>query len=100
MAAPKKRRKFSKEFKQDTVRMIVEHDHRLTDVARDLEIDPSTISRWIKQFNAHQEDAFPGNGKLLPADEEIRRLKQQLNRVTMERDILKKAISIFSGPEK
>lgn len=100
MPSPKTRRKFSKEFKQDTARLIVEDGHRVTDVAKDLEIGHSMISRWVREYQENGSDAFPGNGNLLPADEEIRRLKQQLHRVTMERDILKKAISIFSGPEK
>ena len=80
--------------------MIIEGGHVASDVARDLGIDQSVVSRWVREYQENGRDAFPGNGRLLPADEEIRQLKRELNRVKMERDILKKAISIFTGPEK
>ena len=94
------RRTYSKEFKQETVRLVVEAGHHIPDVARDLDIEHSVIRRWVREYRKNSTDAFPGHGKLLPADEEIRQLKRELQRVKMERDILKKAISIFSGPEK
>lgn len=100
MPAPKRRRQFTREFKQDVVRMIIEDNHKVGDVARDFEIDRTLISRWIREYRDHNDAAFPGNGKPLDADEELRQLRRDLARVKMERDILKKAISIFSGPEK
>ena len=80
--------------------MIIESDHRIGDVARDLDIDRNVISRWVREYREHGTDSFPGNGKRLPADEEIYQLKRELARVKMERDILKKAITIFSETDK
>lgn len=61
-----------------------------------MDIEPGDIYRWIREFNRDPEDSFPGKGKLKPDDEEFRRLKRQLADVTEERDILKKAVAIFS----
>lgn len=100
MAAYKGRRRFTKEFKIETVQMILDGTRSITDVCEDLDIHRNTVGRWIREYRDHQEDAFPGNGKLLPADEEIRRLKRELARTKEERDILKKVVSIFSGPKR
>ena len=100
MSARKHRRQYSREFKQDTILMIVDGGHKISDVARDLDIDRSVINRWVQEYKQHEQDAFPGNGKLRPQDEELRQLRRELERVKMERDILKKAISIFSGAGK
>jgi transposase len=54
------------------------------------------MKMWVNQYKEDPENAFPGNGKLKPEDEELRQLKRQLRDVTEERDILKKAVSIFS----
>jgi transposase len=65
-----------------------------------LDIEPRDIYRWIREFNRDPEDSFPGKGKLKPEDEEFRRLKRQLADVTEERDILKKAVAIFSKAKR
>ncbi|RMG61940.1 MAG: transposase [Calditrichaeota bacterium] len=91
-----KRKKFSKDFKRETVRMVLEEEQAVSDLAFDLGIHPNTIYRWVKEFRERGEDAFPGNGQLPPAEAEIRRLKQELARTREERDILKKAIAFFS----
>ena len=97
----KKRRRFSKEFKIDTVNMIMLGDKNVATLAEELGIANTTLYRWIRQYHEDPKDAFPGEGKLKPSDEELRKLRQQLKDVTEERDILKKAIAIFSkGPNK
>lgn len=90
------RRKFSREFKVEAVRMIVEGGHSLYQVARDLEVRPEMVRRWKKQCAEEGAQAFPGSGRLKPEDEEIRRLRRELERVREERDILKKALAVFS----
>lgn len=100
MSAYKPRRRFTREFKQETVELILNGNRSIGDVCSDLEIHRNTISRWIKEYKENGRDAFPGNGKLLPADEEIRQLKRELARVKEERDILKKVVPIFYGPQK
>ncbi len=92
----KKRREYEKEFKQRTVGLVKSGNRSVTEIARDLGIESRNIYRWVKEYNSDPQDSFPGKGKMKPEDEEVRKLKRQLADVTEERDILKKAISIFS----
>lgn len=92
----KRRRKFDKEFKQRTVGLVKEGSLTVMEIAEDLGIESRNIYRWVREYNSDPQDSFPGKGRLKPEDEELRRLKRQLVDVTEERDILKKAISIFS----
>ena len=90
------RRKFSREFKVEAVRMVSEGGHSLAQVARDLDIRPDMIRRWRRQLGEDPEQAFPGVGQRKDRDEEMWQLRRQLERVTTERDILKKALGIVS----
>ena len=76
--------------------MVVEQGRDLYDVCKDLEIRPDMLRKWIKKFENDGMDAFPGSGRLKPEDEENRRLRRENERLRMERDILKKAVAIFS----
>lgn len=96
MEARRTRRTYDKAFKVDAVRMVVEGQHPAPEVAKDLGIDRSMLRRWVIEQTKTGNDAFPGHGKLSPQDEEFRRLKRELERVTEERDILKKAMGVFS----
>lgn len=92
----KKRRVFNKEFKLQTVELIKRGEKKVKEVALDLGVDPGDIYRWIREYNQDPQESFPGKGKLKPEEEELRKLKRQLADVTEERDILKKAVAIFS----
>ena len=94
------RRKFSREFKVEAVRMIRDGGLSLAEVARDLEIRPDMLRRWKRQTEEAGPGAFPGSGRLAPDDEEARRLRRELQRVREERDILKKALAIFSDRQR
>jgi transposase len=91
------RRRFSREFKVDAVRMVSEGGHDLAEVARDLGIRPDMLRKWKRRLEEDGGEAFPGSGRLRPGDEEVRRLRSELRRVQEERDILKKALGIVSG---
>lgn len=93
---PVSRRRYDREFKVEAVIMATRGDKTLTQVARDLGISTNILSRWKRQMTDDPAFAFPGKGNLKPADEEMRRLKKELRDVTEERDILKKALAIFS----
>ena len=93
---PERRRKFDKQFKLDALRLIERGDRSIAAIARDLGIHPNSLLKWREQYHADGTNAFPGNGKLKPADEELRRLRRELEAVTEERDILKKALAVFS----
>jgi transposase len=94
------RRRFDAEFKREAVRLIGSGGRKASEVARDLGISENLLYRWKQQFTSDPAHAFPGKGHLRPEDEELRRLKKQLADVTEERDILKKALAIFSKKPK
>ena len=94
------RRKFSREFKLEAVRMVTEGGYSAPQVARDLEIRPEMLRRWRRQFEKDPEQSFPGVGQRKAREEEMWRLRRDLERVTMERDILKKALGIVSDRQR
>ena len=96
----KKRRKYSREFKQEAIRLWQTTGKSACEVEDDLGITRGRLYRWKRQIEAQGEDAFPGHGRIPAADEELRRLQRELEIVKQERDILKKAVAIFSQPSK
>ncbi len=90
------RRRFSREFKLEAVRMVTEGGHSLAQVSRDLDIRPDMLRRWRRRFEQDPKQAFPGVGQRKARDEEMWQLHRKLDRVTAERDILKKALGIVS----
>ena len=93
-----KRRTYTREFKIETVRMIKTSGKSQAQIARDLDVPASCLTEWKKQYLTEGEDAFPGRGRLRPAEEEVSQLKRELEIVQQERDILRKAVAIFSRP--
>ena len=91
---------YSKEFKAEAVKLVLEQGLGRSQVARDLGVHVSSICNWVNKWQQDGEHAFPGKGKLKPQDEEIRQLKRDLRRTQMERDILKKAIAFFAEVPK
>jgi transposase len=96
MGEYKPRRTYDKEFKREAVRLVLEEGRRAAEVERNLGIGRNVVWRWIREMRSDPKDAFPGKGRLKGPDEEMRALKRELERVTRERDILKKAVAIFS----
>lgn len=95
-----KRREFTPEFKREAVRMVVEQGMPVSRAAKQLGVGPTLLSTWLRQFKADPEEAFPGRGKMKPEQAEIERLKRELARVKIERDILKKATAYFARESK
>ena len=91
-----KRRQYTKEFKIEAVRLIVEEGRRISELSRELGTAQSLLHRWKKKYEEGKIDPFPGKGRLSPEDEELRRLRRENERLRTERDILKKAVAIFS----
>ena len=93
----KKRRKYSKEFQQDVLNMLRTSDKSVPELSKELGIAEQVIYRWNKKYNGNntKEEA-----KLSDQEKEIRELRAKLADVTEERDILKKAVSIFSKQGK
>ena len=96
----KQQRKYDKEFRLSAVKHYESGGKSLREVAEALGIPISTLSGWIKEYKEQGDQAFPGSGNIKPCNEEYYRLKKELDDVKMERDILKKAIAIFSKAKK
>jgi transposase len=92
----KGRRKYDNEFKREAVRLVIEEGRKASEIERNLGITPTLVSRWVREMSEDPEHAFPGKGCLKAPDEEIRRLQRENERLRRERDILKKAVAIFS----
>jgi transposase len=95
-----KRRSFSREFKLEAVSLVTEGGLSVARAARDLGISESVLGRWKSQLAEDSEEAFPGKGHLKSHDEELRQLRRENALLRMERDILKKAVGIFSRVPK
>ena len=95
-----KRRKYTEDFKREAVRLLATSGKSGHEIEDDLGIGRGQIYRWRKQLAQEGGNirAFPGTGK--PRDEELARLKRELAIVREERDILRKAVAIFSRPKK
>ena len=91
-----KYRHFSREFKRDAVQLVTEKGMSVGKVARELEIHPNLLHLWRRQFLAQGDQAFTGKGRVKPENAEIRRLRKELEKVREQRDIFKKALSVFS----
>lgn len=94
----KARPTYTKELKLEAVHLWQTSGKSQSQIAHDLGIPDSTLSHWCLRFAEHGKDAFPGSGHLLPLEEENRRLQRENDFLCQERDVLKKAIGIFSRP--
>jgi transposase-like protein len=91
----RKRRKFSAEFKAETVRLVRDSDKSVTAIARELDLTETALRRWVQQAEV---DAGRGpTGALTTSErEELVQLRRETKRLRMERDILKKATAFFA----
>jgi len=94
------RRTYAREFKEEAVRLAEGSERSAAKIAGELGIHPNLIYRWRKELGEEGEEAFPGHGKLKPSDEQVMRLRRELERIRQERDILKKALVFFAEESK
>lgn len=90
------RRQFSREFKVEAVKLIAERGVSISQAARDLDLGETVLRRWVRELTADPQQAFPGNGVMKPEQAEIERLRKEVSKLKMERDILKKAAAYFA----
>lgn len=88
--------KYDASFKREAVRLVTKEGRSALSVERDLGISNGCIARWRKALSLDGDNAFPGKGKLKVDDEAFRRLQRENEILRQERDILKKALAIFS----
>src|SRR6266487_2611043 len=84
------RRKFTREFKLEAVRLIKERGVSYVQASQDLGVHVSQLRGWVKKLADDPEQAFPGHGQMKPEQLEIARLKREVTKLKAERDILKK----------
>ena len=100
MPARKTRKTYDKEFKISAVKLVLDSGRSIASIASDLGISDNTLFLWKNKYLEDAKNAFPGKGHMKPEEEEIRRLKKEVAHLTMERDILKKAVAFFAKEER
>ena len=95
----RKRRKFTKEFKADVVKMVLEGDKSVAQVARDLDLTESSIGNWVKQAKIDAGDG-PVGALTTEEREELAHLRREVRELRMERDFLKKTSAYFADWKK
>ena len=93
----KERQSYDREFKQKAVELSFARGNA-KEIAEELGIRPELLYRWRREYHQYDKNSFPGKGKpkMTDLERENARLKKELRDAKMERDILKKAVSIFS----
>ncbi|MEE8126731.1 MAG: transposase [Nitrospirales bacterium] len=92
------RRRYTKQFKEEAIRLSSQEGVRLTQIAQDLGIDAGLLRRWCKDAETLGPKAFRGKG--YAHDEEVAKLKRELGRVKRERDFLRDAAAYFAKESK
>ena len=93
----KHRQRYTQEFKRDAVKLVTDQEYGVTEAARNLGINANMLSRWVQQYRSGEHDAFRGNGRVSPEQEELRRLRAENKRLRLEREVLKKAAAFFAN---
>ncbi len=93
-------RAYDKEFKKNAVKLYKASGLPLSQISEELGIPGPTLAGWIQVYEVDKEEAFPGKGNLRPSEAEIMQLRKELAIAREERDVLKKALGIFSSVRK
>ena len=100
MSEHKEKRTYTREFKLEAVRLYESSDRSMREIEQELGITPYLLAKWVQQFRHGEAEAFPGKGKLPEGQEELQRLRREVEILRQERDFLKKAVVIFSEPKR
>ena len=90
------RKSYSRQFKIDAVRLVTDQGYKISEAARNLEINPNLLGKWKNQLAGEIDQAFPGKGHMTSEKEELHRLRKENQRLRMEHEILKKAAAFFA----
>jgi transposase len=100
MSEQKEKRQYTREFKLEAVRLYEASGKSMRAIEHELGITPFLPAKWVQQYRTQEASAFPGKGKLPEKDVELQRLRREVELLWQERDILKKAVIIFSEPKR
>ncbi len=96
-----KKRTYSRAFKMQALELVKTGQKSISEIERDLGITPGLLHKWKARMKVEGRQAFPGKGHQKEDEEQIRRLKREVEVLRQEREILKKALAIFSSsPER
>ena len=90
------RRRFTKEFKLEAVRLVHERGVTVAQASRDLGVHGTVLRRWVQECTGDPQQAFPGRGQMKPEQGELAQLRREVLKLKAERDILKKAAAYFA----
>lgn len=93
-------RSYDKEFKLNAVKLYLESGRSYRQIGDELGVPEATLAGWVSDYKKDGANSFPGKGHQKPADEELTQLRKELAIAREERDILKKALGIFSSTRK
>jgi transposase len=90
------RQRYSKEFKREAVRLVLQEKVAMTQVARDLDLHVNALRNSVRAVREDPEHAFPGEGRQKPDEAELTRRRREVVKLRAERDILKQAAAYFA----
>ena len=90
------RRKLSREFKLEAVRLVKDRGVPVAQAARDLDLHENVLRKWVRELSVDPQHAFPGHGQMKPEQLEIDRLREEVAKLKAEHDILKEAAAYFA----
>jgi len=93
-------RSYDKEFKLNAVKLYLESGRSYKQIGDELGVPEATLAGWVGDYKRDGQNSFPGKGYQKPEDEELAQLRKELAIAREERDILKKALGIFSSIRK
>jgi transposase len=91
-----KRRKYTREYKEEAVKLVTEQGYRISETARNLGINENMLGRWKQELLNEKEDGGSGRAGKSELELENHRLQKEIKRLQMEREILKKAAAFFA----
>lgn len=94
------KRTYSRAFKLQALELVKTSGKSVNEIERDLGITPGLLHKWKARMKVDGEQAFPGKGRLKEDEELIRRLKREIEVLRQEREVLKKALTVFSTSQE
>ena len=93
--AKKSRKNFSPEFRLETAQLVLDHGYTHEEAAKAMNVGYSTIGKWVKQLREERQGKVPKATPMTPEQIEIRALKKKIERIELEKEILKKATALL-----